>query len=110
MANFIEDANLPTDRFVSALSRYIPSKVVYYFAGNKRVLTFTTYRKLISHVAKEGDVYAVVPPGMEYRPDLVSKKYYGTPDFWWKVLEANNIKDIFDFKAGTNIRLPGNVF
>ena len=48
-------------------------------------------------------------PGQEYRPDLVSNRVYGTPDFWWRIMEANNIKDVFEFKAGLNLRIPGSV-
>jgi hypothetical protein len=40
----------------------------------------------------------------------VSLETYGVVDYWWKILEANNMKDIFDFKSGVNIRLPGSIF
>ena len=53
---------------------------------------------------------AVIPSGMEFRPDLVSKEKYGVPDFWWKILEANKMKDIFEFRAGKTIILPENVY
>jgi len=36
----------------------------------------------------------------------VSHEYYGHVDNWWKILEANQIKDIWDFKAGITIMLP----
>ena len=48
----------------------------------------------------------VISPGYEYRPDLISQMVYGSPDFWWKIMEVNSIKDIFDFKAGVNLRIP----
>jgi hypothetical protein len=83
---------------------------MYYTIGTKRVLTFGTYKKQIPATSSEEDMYTVVTPGFEYRPDLLSQKVYGTPDFWWKILEANNIKDVFEFKTGKNIRLPGNVY
>ena len=51
----------------------------------------------------------VITKGSEYRPDLVSFDEYGTIDFWWKIMEVNGIKDILDFAAGRNIRLPNNV-
>jgi hypothetical protein len=47
---------------------------------------------------------------MEYRPDLVSQDKYGLPDFWWKIMEVNGMKDIMDFKAGKTIVLPENVY
>jgi hypothetical protein len=48
----------------------------------------------------------VISKGVEHRPDLVSFDHYGHVDNWWRILEANNIKDIWDFKAGTTIILP----
>jgi len=47
---------------------------------------------------------------MEFRPDKMSQHVYGHVDWWWKIMEANNIKDVYDFKAGTNIRIPANPF
>lgn len=108
--NYIEPANIPSERFVSALSRYRNMQVIYYHMSNKKVLSFPTYRKQVSATPGPNDSYMVVPSGMEYRPDLVSYEVYGTPDFWWKIMEANNIKDIFDFKTGTNLRIPNNIF
>jgi hypothetical protein len=48
----------------------------------------------------------VITPGVEYRPDLVSYDKYGTPNSWWMILEANGMKDIWDFKSGKTIMLP----
>jgi hypothetical protein len=110
MANFIEDANIQPQRFVSALSRYLNSTVIYYHIGNQKKITFTTYKKTSSTKSRDGDLYMVIPAGMAYRPDLVSQQVYGTTDFWWKIMEANNIKDIFEFETGVNLRLPGNIF
>ena len=47
-----------------------------------------------------------VTPSSRYRPDLVAAEAYGSTDFWWKIMEANNIKDVFNFKAGLNIIIP----
>lgn len=107
MANKIEYTNLSTDIFVGKSSRYLNSNVIYY--GNNKVLTFTTYKKK-SFTPGVNDQVAVVPSGMQYRPDLVSKQKYGTVDFWWKIMEINNIKDIFEFKAGRTIILPENIY
>jgi hypothetical protein len=110
MANNIEPANLSSDRFVSALSRYRKSSVIYYSINDRKYTTFTTYKKQIKTTAGPRDRYMVIPPQMEYRPDRLSKEVYGSVDLWWKILEANNIKDIFDFKAGLNIRIPNNIY
>lgn len=107
MANIIETANLRSEDFVPVTSRYYGGEVLYY--SEKRIITFPTYKKL-THEASPEDKVAVIPPGMEYRPDLVSKNTYGIVDFWWKIMEVNGIKDIYDFKAGLTIRLPQNIF
>lgn len=107
MANYISKTNIDSRRFVPPSSRYLESQILYYTENN--LLTFETYkRKDIARSNK--DKYAVISPGVEYRPDLVSNQAYGTVDFWWKILEANGMKDIWEFKAGTNIRIPDAFF
>lgn len=109
MANKIENVpfSTPTNGFVTASSRYATSTLIYY--GNFHKMTFTTYKKS-QPTLSDSDKYSVVPPGWEYRPDLASKYMYGTVDFWWKILETNGMKDVWEFKAGVNVRLPINVY
>jgi hypothetical protein len=107
MANEIEVTDLNAKTFVATGSRYSNSAVLKY--GENKILTFETYKRQSMELEKT-DVYTIVTPGHEYRPDLLSQEYYGVPDLWWKILEANGIMDIFDFKVGTNIRLPKNIF
>lgn len=107
MANYTEISNIRNSQFVTASSRYINSKVIYY--TENKILTFNTYkRRLIEPSARDKNFY--VKPEFEYRPDLVSYRAYGTVDFWWKIMEANEIKDIFDFKTGLNIIIPQNIY
>lgn len=103
----ITNTNFQPSRFVSKLSRYQNSQVIYW--SKKNYLTFETYKKQIYRNSGE-DMFTVVSPGQEFRPDKVSQEAYGTPDFWWKILEVNKIKDIYDFKSGLSIRLPGGVY
>ena len=107
MANKIEFTEMDPGKFVTKVSRYASSRVIYY--SDEKILTFETYKRK-KFVESKGDQVAVIPTGMEYRPDLVSKEKYGIPDFWWKIMEANNIKDIMEFKAGRTIILPENVY
>lgn len=107
MPNKIEFTNIGPERFVDPLSRYSNSKVIRYGKNNK--LTFTTYKR-IGRAEAANDQFMVITSNFEYRPDLVSYKKYGTTDFWWQIMEVNNIFDIFEFKKGVNIRLPGNIF
>lgn len=104
MSNYIEETNLQPRSFVTVSSRYANSSVIYYTENN--LITFKTYKKQITNTPGENDKYYVITPGTEYRPDLVSYSAYGTPDLWWRIMEANDIKDVFEFKSGLNIFIP----
>ena len=103
MANQIQIANLPPSNFVDSASRYNGLNVLYY--GPRNIITFETYKKKITKPSNNNKYY-VITNGTEYRPDLVSLRAYGTVSFWWRIMEANNIMDIYDFKAGVNILIP----
>jgi len=94
---------VPTNGFVSVSSRYSNAEIIYW--GPLRKITFTTYKKR-TYPYNSTDKFTIIPPGMEYRPDKMSSSVYGISDFWWKILEANNMNDVYDFKAGVNVRLP----
>jgi len=41
------------------------------------------------------------------RIDIISKQYYGTPDYYWLIALVNNIDDfIVDFKKGKTLIIP----
>lgn len=108
MANYIEFTTInPKGIFVPVSSRYADSTVIYY--TENKLLSFETYKKTPIK-SSSNDKYYLISPGTEYRPDLVSFRAYGTVDFWWKIMEANNLKDIFEFKSGLNIRIPDAIF
>ena len=99
----VTETNLDPTTFVLPSSRYASSVVIFY--GEDGIITFNTYKK--QQLAENADdQFALVLPGEEFRPDKTSRRAYGTTDFWWRILEANNIKDVFDYKAGLNIRIP----
>lgn len=103
MAHPIQSTGINPVRYVAPSSRYMNSEVISY--GEQGILTFTTYKRQDAEFGKD-DRFMIIPPGEEYRPDKTSYRAYGTVDFWWKIMEMNNIFDIFNYKAGTNIRLP----
>lgn len=53
------------------------------------------------------DSYHEVTSGEEGRLDLIAFQYYGQPQFWWVIAEANDIvlpmRDVF---AGLVLRIP----
>jgi hypothetical protein len=43
----------------------------------------------------------------EYRPDLISHKFYNTPELWWVIFEYNEFKHPFnDFYVDRLIMIP----
>jgi hypothetical protein len=107
MAPFIEVLTTPASQFVDDISRYHNSEVIYW--SEKKYITFKTYKKK-PLVFSPDDRYMIIPKEFEYRPDKLAQELYNDVRYWWKILEANNIKDILDFKYGRNIRIPSSIF
>lgn len=106
MANYIEYSTLVVPEiYVVPTSRYLSSSVVYY--GDEKKISFSMYKRADIPVSPD-DKYMLITAGYEYRPDLVSQKAYSTPDYWWRIMEANKIYDVLDFKAGLTVRIPVN--
>lgn len=95
--------NIPVQQLMTPASRYRKQTIIYY--GEQNFLTFDTYLRK-PYVPVGNEKVMVISKGVEYRPDLVSQDFYGFPDNWWRILEANGMMDIYDFKAGKTIMLP----
>lgn len=107
MAIPIKVSSANASAFVDNTSRYINSVVLLY--GEDSVLTFETYKRRLPSLTST-DKFFVIDNASEFRPDLVSRAAYGVTSFWWKIMEANNIHDIWDFRAGRNVRIPNSIF
>lgn len=103
MTVHIEKSEIKANTLVDSNSRYINSQVVYY--SEQKKITFETYIRS-PYVSNGSENVMLISKGLEYRPDLVSYDVYGVPDFWWKILEANGMHDIWDFKVGITIFIP----
>lgn len=98
--------NIDPKGILSGGSRYTQQNVIYY--GDQNFLTFDTYiRREITRTQNEQVM--LITKGVEYRPDLVSYDIYGFPEAWWRILEANKMKDVWEFVAGKTIFLPEEV-
>ena len=53
---------------------------------------------------RETDVYITF--NMADRLDTISNRIYGSPDYWWIILNANNYQIEFDIALGEIIRVP----
>lgn len=106
MAHYVRLAPHRTKNRIGSGSRYGRSKVIYY--GDENKLTYTLYKK-VPHQFSPEDKWFEITEEYEYRPDKVCFEYFGTPDFWWRLMETNKMKDILEFKAGRKIRLPARI-
>jgi hypothetical protein len=62
--------------------------------------------KTITMNLKQADVF-VVTDTTEYRPDLISLKFFDSYDYGWLLALYNGFLDpVFDFKSGTKIKIP----
>lgn len=106
MAHWTRSLGYNARQFVGSTSRYLKSRVLQY--SEKNHTTFEIYKRKRS-IPHNNDQWVEITKAVEYRPDLVSTEIYGAPDFWWRLLEHNGMKDILEFKAGQNIKIPGDI-
>ena len=57
-------------------------------------------------IDQNNDVYHEVSSSEENRLDIISNKYYSSPDFYWAIALANDIIDPFDVPQGMILRIP----
>ena len=106
MAHYIRTTNLHGKDIQSPTSRYAESAIYQY----KNVIsTFETYKRRPDLTTPDGSQWMEITPEYEFRPDILSNEVYGTPDFWWRIMEVNGMIDILEFRTGRNIRLPGHL-
>jgi hypothetical protein len=73
---------------------------------NNRVYTSTLYPQVNPH---NTDIVTIVKVGAQ-RLDILSYRYYGTPDLWWIISQANNLSgDTMVVPPGTKLRIPQEI-
>jgi hypothetical protein len=107
MAVKIEYVYKHATAYVHPTSRYAASQVI--LLGEKKVPAFALYKGRNKDMAIQNMQWTEIAPNVEYRPDLVSYELFGTPDFWWRLLEINGMSDIMEFKAGRTILVPNSL-
>jgi hypothetical protein len=54
-----------------------------------------------------GDDIFTVTLGYQNRLDLISFRFYSTPNLWWAIAQVNNLVDPFlDIPVNTSLRIP----
>lgn len=84
-------------------SRYADGKISRPFNTLRKTYELTVLRdfpnvltSFISYQWTEGD-----------RIDVVSVRFFGEPEFWWKIMDANpEIINAFEIPNGTILRIP----
>ena len=88
-------------------SRYQVLRVISETDSNNK--TSSTYLETYNQVEipeTSEDQYHVVTESEVNRLDLISNKFYGTPNNWWMIAIANNFIDPFVVNEGAMIRIP----
>lgn len=71
----------------------------------QKVVVFGLKRDVV--VPDPTDIVFTVPQGGQHRLDLISQKFYGTPELWWAISRCNpSIDPLVGPLAGDNIRVP----
>ncbi len=74
--------------------------------NNNRVYQSTLYPAINP---SNTDIVTVVKVGAQ-RLDILSYRFYGTPDLWWIISQANNLSgDTMVVPVGTKIRVPQDI-
>ena len=91
----------------SRYSKYSPIKRSFRDTPVVDLISSESWGTVVSNLSNSPSKVAIIPAGMEGRPDLISFKVYGTPDFWWVICAANKIIDPFEqLIAGKQIIIP----
>ncbi len=71
----------------------------------EKVLVFGLLRDAV--VPDPSDFLFTVPPGAKNRLDLISQKFYNTPELWWAIARVNAMIDpLVGPQDGDLIRIP----
>lgn len=83
--------------------RYSPYRTII------NIDTSTTYLESpneYKYVKNANEIYHIVEPTEEGRLDMISTIYYGMPDLYWVIANANNIIDPLTVISGTVLLIP----
>tara|TARA_B100000287_G_C20042029_1_gene546829 strand:- start:115 stop:426 length:312 start_codon:yes stop_codon:yes gene_type:complete len=86
--------------------RYLRIRKMIDRETNNRAYTSTLYPAINP---KSSDIVTVVKVGAQ-RLDILSYRFYGSPDLWWIISQANNLSgDTMVVPPGTKLRIPQDI-
>lgn len=89
------------NEYSSQPSRYKVLRVI----ENQGYTYLETYNQ-VKIPSSRNDLYHIVEHNEVNRLDIISEKYYNTPDYWWAIALANNMIDPFVVNEGVMLRVP----
>ena len=94
-------------KYPSRFERFSFRKATHRDKPVKDIISSSKWENIATTLKNTPSNLAIVPNGMEGRPDLVANAHYGDSRMWWLICVANNISDPFEqLKAGKQIKLP----
>lgn len=67
---------------------------------------YVILRKISKFPLTTEDRFITLTQQGQFRPDLISNEVYGTPEFGWAIMEANDLRSFVDLKSGLRLRIP----
>lgn len=91
----------------SGIPSYAISKIQdWYLTPDPDVFVVTIFLGIEEFFFSEFDQYHTITTVDQLRPDLISYRFYGTVDYFWIILLANNVLDPFNIQQNTIFRIP----
>ena len=90
----------------SGIPNYAISNVQDWYRTFDPVFIVTIFLNNQENFFSENDSYHTVTVIDQLRPDLISYRFYGTVDYFWIILLANDILDPFNMRQNTILRIP----
>jgi hypothetical protein len=104
----IEDTNYSLIDPPSDLSGYAIANVQDFYLTPSPQYIIPLFLHLPAVFFSEFDTYHQVTAYDQFRLDLISYRYYLTPEYWWIIAAANDILDPFALEVGTILRIPSD--
>lgn len=95
---------LKNNEYDSSISRYRILRKITEDHDDKTAYLETQNQRFV--VESDKDIYHFVKDNEANRLDIISNKYYGTPNLWWAIALANEFIDPFIVNEGALIRIP----
>lgn len=79
---------------------------VYRLIMNDKAEVYTETVNQTPIEESDNDIYHEVLQEEENRLDIISNKYYGSPEYYWIIAMGNDLIDPMFIKPGTILRIP----